>query len=177
MVSSFLTFVMLTLMSLDPRSSPTIAPSKEMTFHFSHSSFASVGTNLGFVFLPVKYIVLHLKRFGAHPEVLSKVSLDVLGLTSLLECLLGQLLNLDCCKLFFIPVDRQLSWCCDIELDEICRSSSECELQRCYTPVGDSLISDSCCCLHKLSVGRFLQCRRCIAQLDQIEHDLQLRLQ
>ena len=36
MVSSFLTFVMLTLMSLDPKSSPTFAPSKEMTFPFNH---------------------------------------------------------------------------------------------------------------------------------------------
>ena len=32
MVSSFLSFVMLTLMSRVPRSIPTIAPSKEMTF-------------------------------------------------------------------------------------------------------------------------------------------------
>ena len=36
MVSSFLTFVMLTLMGRVPRSSPTIAPSMEMTFPFSH---------------------------------------------------------------------------------------------------------------------------------------------
>ena len=50
------------------------------------SSLTSIGTNLGFVFLPVKYLVLQLKRFGAHPEVLSKVSSDVLGSTSLLEC-------------------------------------------------------------------------------------------
>ena len=78
-----------------------------------------VGTNL--ICLPVKYFVLHLKRFGAHSEVLSKISSDVLGLTSLLKCLLGQLLDLDCCKLFLIPVDRQLCWCCDIKLDEICR--------------------------------------------------------
>ena len=53
MVSSFLTFVMLTLMNRVPRSSPTMAPSREMTFPYS--SFASVGTNLGLVFLPVKY--------------------------------------------------------------------------------------------------------------------------
>ena len=149
MVSSFLTFVILTLMSLDPRSSPTIAPSKEKTFSRIPPCFHR---NESWICLPaVKYLVLRLKRFGAHAEVLSKVSSDVLGLTRLLERLLGHLLDLDCCKLFLIPVDRQLSWCCDIKLDEICRSSSECELQRCYTPVHDRLISDSCCCLHKLS--------------------------
>ena len=36
MVSSFLTFVMFTLMSRVPRSSPTITPSREMTFPISH---------------------------------------------------------------------------------------------------------------------------------------------
>ena len=59
MASSFLTFVMLTLMSLVPRPSPTVAPSKEMAFTFSHTP--PVGTNLGFVFLPVKYFVLILE--------------------------------------------------------------------------------------------------------------------
>ena len=124
MVSSFLTFVMLTLMSRVPRSSPTIAPSMEMTFPFSH-----IPPLLGFVFLPVEYLVLHLKRLRTHSEILSKVSSDVFGLTRFLECLLRQLLDLDGCQLFLIPVNRQLSWCCDIELDEICWSSSECEFQ------------------------------------------------
>ena len=134
MVSSFLTFVMLTLMSRVPRSSPTIAPSMEMTFLF-YSSLASIETDLGFVFLPVKYLVLHLKRLRTHSGILSKVLSDVFELTCFLECLLRQLLDLDGCQLFLIPVNRQLSWCCDIELDEICWSSSECELQWCYTPV------------------------------------------
>ena len=76
MVSSFLTFVMLTLMSRVPRSSPTIAPSMEMTFPFSAIfPLASIGTDLGFVFLPVEYLVLHLKRLRTHSEILSKVSL------------------------------------------------------------------------------------------------------
>ena len=35
-LSHFLTFVMLTLMSRGPRSSPTIAPSKETTFPLNH---------------------------------------------------------------------------------------------------------------------------------------------
>ena len=115
-------------------------------------------STLGFVFLPVKYLVLHLKRLRTHSEILSKVSLDVFGLTCFLECLRRQLLDLDGCQLFLIPVNRQLSWCCNIELDEICWSSSECELQWCYTPVGDSLIPDSCSCLHQLSICHFLQC-------------------
>ena len=97
-------------------------------------SFASIGTNLGLVFLPVKCLVLHLKRFGAHSKIVCKVSPDVLRLTGFLECLLRQLLDLDGCQLFLIPVDRQLSWCCNIKLDEICWSSSECEFLWCYTP-------------------------------------------
>ena len=90
MVSSFLTFVMLTLMS----QSCSEIKSNHCSFQgndFSFQPYSSltVGTNLGFVFLPVKHLVLQLKRFGAHPEVLSKVSSDVLGWTSLLELLLG----------------------------------------------------------------------------------------
>ena len=100
-----------------------------------YSSLASIGTDLRFVFLPVEYLVLHLKRLRTHSEILSKVSSDVFVLTCFLESLLGQLFDLDGCQLFFIPVNRQLSWCCDIELDEICWSSPECELQWCYTPV------------------------------------------
>ena len=167
MVSSFLTFVVLALMSRVPRSSPTIAPSMEMTFPFSHiPPLASIGADLGFIFLPVKYLVLRLKRRRTHSEILSKVSSDVFGLTCFLECLLRQLLDLDGCQLFLIPVNRQLSWCCDIELDEICWLSSECEFQWCYTPVGDSLIPDSCSCLRQLFVCHFLQCCRCCACLD-----------
>ena len=53
---------------------------------------------------PVKYLVLNLKRFRTHSEILGKVSSDVFGLTSFLERLLGQLLDLDACRLFLIPV-------------------------------------------------------------------------
>ena len=150
---------MLTLMSPVPRSSPTIDPSRGMTFPFSHTP----------PLLPSEQI-LDLSSCQhntlSHSEILSKVSSDVFGLASFLERLLRQLLDLDCCQLFLVPVDRQLSWSCDIKLDEICWSSSECKFQWRYTPVGDSMIPDSCSCLHKLSVCHFPECCRCCACLD-----------
>ena len=45
------------------------------------------------------------------------LSSDVFGLMSFLECLFGQLIDLDCCELFLVPVDRQLRRCCDTELE------------------------------------------------------------
>ena len=51
LVSSFLTFVMLTLVFVFPRSNIAIAPSRENASLLIYASFASIGTNLGFVFL------------------------------------------------------------------------------------------------------------------------------
>ena len=130
MVSSFLTFVTLTLMSRVPRSSPTIALSMEMTFPFILPCFHWNGS---WICLPASKIPCPSPE-EAYSETLSKVSSDVFGLTCFLKCLLRQLFDLNGCQLLLIPVNRQLSWCCDIELDEICWSSSECEFQWCYTP-------------------------------------------
>ena len=78
-----------------------------------------------------------------------------LRLTGFLKSLLRQLL--DGCQLVLVPVDRQLSWCCNIKLDEICWSFSECDFKWCYTRVGDGLISDRCSCLHQGAVPALME--------------------
>ena len=60
MVSSFLTFVMLTLMSRVPRSSSAIAPSKEMTLPLNHIPPLLPSERILDLFLPVKYPVIRL---------------------------------------------------------------------------------------------------------------------
>lgn len=74
-VSSFQAFVMFTLMSRVSRSRP------------ANASFAFLGTNLGFVLLPIKYFASCLKRLRDRSQILRKVSSDVFRLTGLLKSL------------------------------------------------------------------------------------------